>query len=82
GVVIIGAGAIGSLVLAGLRHLGEFDITAIDIPGSRFDRAQPLGADRTLTLSESIATDALDGRKPDVVDALWPTTRPVSLICS
>ncbi|MFF2082891.1 zinc-binding dehydrogenase [Nocardia sp. NPDC058176] len=69
-VVIIGAGAIGSFVLAGLRHLGEFDITVIDFPGSRLDRAQRLGADRTLTPSESIGADvadALDGRKPDVV---------------
>ncbi|MGW6426555.1 zinc-dependent alcohol dehydrogenase [Nocardia sp. NPDC055053] len=69
-VVVIGAGAIGSFVLAGLRHLGDFDITVVDFPGSRLERARRLGADRTLVPSESIAADvadALGGRKPDVV---------------
>ncbi|MFE7802748.1 zinc-binding dehydrogenase [Nocardia sp. NPDC057440] len=68
-VVIIGAGAIGSFVLAGLRHLGDFDITVIDFPGSRLERATRLGADRTLTPSQSLGADVTDalGRKPDVV---------------
>ncbi|MGV9822618.1 zinc-dependent alcohol dehydrogenase [Nocardia xishanensis] len=69
-VVVIGAGAIGSFVLAGLKHLGDFDITVIDFPGSRLERAARLGADRTLTPSHTIGVDvadALGGRKPDVV---------------
>ncbi len=69
-IVVIGAGAIGSFVLAGLAHLGDFDITVIDFPGSRLERAARLGADRCLPPSQTIAaevTDALRGRKPDVV---------------
>lgn len=69
-VVIIGAGAIGSFVLAGLRHLGTYDITVIDFPGSRLDRAARLGADRTHAPAPTVARDvsaALGGHKPDVV---------------
>ncbi|MGW0252604.1 zinc-binding dehydrogenase [Nocardia goodfellowii] len=68
-VVVIGAGAIGSFVLAGLRYLGDFDIAVIDFPGSRIERATRLGADRTLTPSQTITTDvtAALGGKPDVV---------------
>ncbi len=57
----------GAVFLERLHRCGDFRVV---IPGSRLDRAQRLGADRTLTPSESIAadvTDALDGRKPDVV---------------
>ncbi|MFD6388664.1 zinc-binding dehydrogenase [Nocardia sp. NPDC060259] len=69
-VVVIGAGAIGSFVLAGLRHLGDYEITVVDIADSRLARAQRLGADITVTASSSLTadiTDALDGAKPDVV---------------
>ncbi|MET8429058.1 alcohol dehydrogenase catalytic domain-containing protein [Nocardia sp. NPDC004860] len=69
-VVVIGAGAIGSFVLAGLDYLGDFDITVVDFPGSRLDRAARLGAARCLSPSPALADDvcdALGGRKPDVV---------------
>ncbi|MFC9791001.1 zinc-binding dehydrogenase [Rhodococcus sp. NPDC127528] len=69
-VVVIGAGAIGSFVLAGLKHLGDLSVTVIDFPGKRLDRATRLGADRTLTPSDTIATDVMDvlgGARPDVV---------------
>ncbi|MFD5177624.1 zinc-binding dehydrogenase [Nocardia sp. NPDC058379] len=69
-VVVIGAGAIGSFVLAGLRDLGDVDITVVDFPGHRLDRAMRLGADRTLTPSPTLGSDVVDalgGRKPDVV---------------
>ncbi|EHY91138.1 zinc-dependent alcohol dehydrogenase [Saccharomonospora azurea] len=69
-VVIIGAGAIGSFVLAGLKHLFDVDATVIDFPGRRLDRAVRLGADRTLGASPDVATeivDVLDGARPDVV---------------
>lgn len=68
-IVVIGAGAIGTFVLAGLRHLGELDITVVDLPGPRLDRALRLGADRIVAASEAVVPDveeALDGR-PDVV---------------
>lgn len=69
-VVVIGAGAIGSFVLAGLKHLGDLNVTVIDFPGKRLDRATRLGADRALTPSETIGSDiveVLGGSKPDVV---------------
>ncbi|MGW4368883.1 zinc-dependent alcohol dehydrogenase [Nocardia takedensis] len=69
-VVIIGAGAIGSFVLAGLRHLGVHDITVVDFPGTRLERARRLGATRTLAPATTLSTDvrdALGGRKPEVV---------------
>jgi (R,R)-butanediol dehydrogenase/meso-butanediol dehydrogenase/diacetyl reductase len=48
-VVVIGAGAIGSLVLAGLRHLTpDVDIVVMDIDAERLARATRLGADRTV----------------------------------
>lgn len=68
-VVVIGAGAIGTFVLAGLRSLGDLDVTVVDLPGSRLTRAGRLGADRTLAASETLIADvesALSGR-PDVV---------------
>ncbi|MGV9970221.1 zinc-dependent alcohol dehydrogenase [Nocardia beijingensis] len=69
-VVVIGAGAIGSFVLAGLKHLGDYDITVIDFPGTRLERARRLGAAGTLAPSATLSADirdALGGRKPDVV---------------
>ena len=69
-VVVIGAGAIGSFVLAGLKHLGDLNVIVVDFPGTRLDRASRLGADRTLAPSETLAddvADALGGSRPDVV---------------
>ena len=44
-VVIIGAGAIGTFTLAGLDALVDADITVVDLPGPKLDRALRLGAD-------------------------------------
>ncbi|WP_310407281.1 zinc-dependent alcohol dehydrogenase [Nocardia kruczakiae] len=69
-VVVIGAGAIGSFVIAGLEHIGGFDITVVDIAADRLERAIRLGAHRALTASETIASDvrkALGGHRPEVV---------------
>lgn len=69
-VVVVGAGAIGSFVLAGLKHLFEVDVTVIDFPGDRLARATRLGADRTVSQSATIGADltaAFGGAKPDVV---------------
>lgn len=49
-VVLIGAGAIGTFVLAGLRHLADAEVTVIDFAGSRLERAERLGAKRVLAV--------------------------------
>ncbi|MEU0493894.1 alcohol dehydrogenase catalytic domain-containing protein [Mycobacterium sp. NPDC006124] len=54
-VVLIGAGAIGSFVLAGLKSLADVDVTVVDFPGSRLERAERLGAARTV----AAGTDAV-----------------------
>jgi (R,R)-butanediol dehydrogenase / meso-butanediol dehydrogenase / diacetyl reductase len=45
-VVLIGAGAIGTFLLAGLRSLVDVDLTVVDFAGARLERAQRLGATR------------------------------------
>lgn len=64
-VLITGAGAIGSFVLAGLRHLvPDVEITVADIDPVKLERALRLGADATVDLS----TDATPiARHYDVV---------------
>jgi (R,R)-butanediol dehydrogenase/meso-butanediol dehydrogenase/diacetyl reductase len=64
-VVLIGAGAIGTFVLAGLRHLAEVDLTVVDFPGSRLDRAGRLGATRVVAAGPQAAAEL--GRDADVV---------------
>lgn len=69
-VLVIGAGAIGSFVLAGLKYLNEVNVTVVDFPGLKLERALRLGADRTLSPEENLTeqiTEALQGAKPDVV---------------
>ncbi|SDW98360.1 (R,R)-butanediol dehydrogenase / meso-butanediol dehydrogenase / diacetyl reductase [Arthrobacter sp. cf158] len=68
-VVVIGAGAIGSFVLAGLKHLRDLDVTVVDFPGRKLERAARLGADRTIEAGERLTDTvvAILGGKPDVV---------------
>jgi (R,R)-butanediol dehydrogenase/meso-butanediol dehydrogenase/diacetyl reductase len=58
-VVLIGAGAIGTFLLAALRSLAQVDLTVIDLPGSRLDRADRLGATRVVE-AEVDAADVRD----------------------
>jgi (R,R)-butanediol dehydrogenase/meso-butanediol dehydrogenase/diacetyl reductase len=55
-VVLIGAGAIGTFVLAGLKHLYQASVVVVDFAGERLDRAARLGADQIVTVDEH--TDA------------------------
>lgn len=69
-VVLIGAGAIGSFVLAGLRSLGPADVTVVDFAGARLERAERLGADRTVAVgpdTDAALAEALGGHGADVV---------------
>ncbi|MEU0792672.1 alcohol dehydrogenase catalytic domain-containing protein [Amycolatopsis sp. NPDC005961] len=53
-VVVIGAGAIGSFVLAGLRHLHDAEVTVIDFAGDKLERAKRLGAARTVDAADDV----------------------------
>jgi (R,R)-butanediol dehydrogenase/meso-butanediol dehydrogenase/diacetyl reductase len=52
-VLLIGAGAIGTFVLAGLKHLFDVDVTVLDFGGARLERALRLGADKTVEVGDS-----------------------------
>jgi (R,R)-butanediol dehydrogenase / meso-butanediol dehydrogenase / diacetyl reductase len=69
-VVLIGAGAIGTFVLTGLRSLGDVDLTVVDFPGSRLERVQRLGATRCIEAGPDAprrVLDALGAPGADVV---------------
>jgi (R,R)-butanediol dehydrogenase/meso-butanediol dehydrogenase/diacetyl reductase len=52
-VVIIGAGAIGTFVLAGLNYLAEVSSILVDFDGPRLDRARRLGATHVVPVAEN-----------------------------
>lgn len=69
-VVVIGAGAIGTFVLAGVRALADAEVTVVDFPGPRLDRALRLGAARSIAAGEGAVAEVLalvDARGADVV---------------
>lgn len=69
-VVLIGAGAIGSFVLTGVNYLADVDLTVIDFPGARLDRAKRLGATRIIEAGDSARESvfaAIGGTGADVV---------------
>ena len=51
-VLLIGAGAIGTFVLAGLKHLVNAEVTVLDFGGARLERATRLGADHTVEVGD------------------------------
>ena len=57
-VVLIGAGAIGTFVLAGLRDLADVDLTFFDYPGPRLERPARLGATRVVPVGEHVEPGA------------------------
>ncbi len=56
-VLLIGAGAIGTFVLAGLKNLLAAEVTVLDFGGSRLERAARLGADHTVEVGENAEAD-------------------------
>jgi (R,R)-butanediol dehydrogenase/meso-butanediol dehydrogenase/diacetyl reductase len=69
-VVLIGAGAIGTFVLAALRSLADVDLTVVDFPGPRLERATRLGASRVVPAGPDAPArvrDALGDAGADVV---------------
>jgi len=51
-VLLIGAGAIGTFVLAGLKHLFQAKVVVLDFGGARLERAARLGADHTVEVGD------------------------------
>jgi (R,R)-butanediol dehydrogenase / meso-butanediol dehydrogenase / diacetyl reductase len=79
-VVLIGAGAIGTFVLTGLRHLADVDVTVVDFPGARLERALRLGATRVAPVGSGVDGDAdvviEASGAPGQLDAAIGLTRP------
>ena len=70
-VVLIGAGAIGTFVLTALGALAEVDLTVIDLPGSRLERATRLGATRVV----DAGVETSDGPRHSGVPPTWSSRR-------
>jgi (R,R)-butanediol dehydrogenase/meso-butanediol dehydrogenase/diacetyl reductase len=69
-VVLIGAGAIGSFVLAGLNSLVSADVTVIDFPGARLERARRLGATRVVEAGADAAARVAEAIGPFGADVV------------
>jgi (R,R)-butanediol dehydrogenase/meso-butanediol dehydrogenase/diacetyl reductase len=54
-VVLIGAGAIGSFLLTGVQSMARAEVTVIDFPGARLERALRLGAIRVVPADTNAA---------------------------
>jgi (R,R)-butanediol dehydrogenase/meso-butanediol dehydrogenase/diacetyl reductase len=69
-VVLIGAGAIGTFVLAGLRSLADVDLTVVDFAGARLERAARLGAARCIEAGPDAAAAAMAAVGPPGADVV------------
>lgn len=56
-IILFGAGAIGTFILAGLVSLVDADITVVDFAGERLERALRLGATRVVPVSDTTVDD-------------------------
>jgi len=63
-VVLIGAGAIGTFVLSGLKYLVDATVIVVDFAGERLERAQRLGADHVVAVD-----DDTDSRVRELIGA-------------
>ena len=69
-VVLIGAGAIGSFVLAGILSLAKIDVTVVDFPGARLDRSLRIGASRIIEAGPDAVARALEAVGPRGADVV------------
>ena len=70
-VAVLGAGPIGLLVLAALRHMGAGTLIASDESDKRLRLARQMGADLTLDVKQTGARQRLDAIK-DITDGVGP----------
>lgn len=59
-VVLIGAGAIGTFVLSGLKFLVDSKVIVVDFAGERLDRAQRLGAAHVVAVDDDTEKNILE----------------------
>ncbi len=72
-VLLLGVGAIGSFVLAGLDgHTGE--VTAVDVDEARLDAARALGATSTVLLDRAAGEHDVRDAVPDGADVVFETS--------
>jgi (R,R)-butanediol dehydrogenase / meso-butanediol dehydrogenase / diacetyl reductase len=69
-VVLIGAGAIGTFVLTGLRSLVDVDLTVVDFPGPRLERAERLGATRCIAAGPDAPAQVAEAVGPPGADVV------------
>jgi len=70
-VVLIGAGAIGSFLLTAARSMADAEVTVIDFPGARLDRALRLGAGGVVSADADAAevVEQIGGSADVVIEA-------------
>ncbi|MCS5735161.1 zinc-dependent alcohol dehydrogenase [Herbiconiux daphne] len=69
-VLVIGGGAIASFVLAGLKHLFDVQVTVVEFPGPKQERALRLGASSVVSPGDDLGDqvrESFGGSRPDVV---------------
>lgn len=69
-VLLIGSGAIGTFVLAGLKHLFKANVTVLDFGGARLERAARLGADYTVEVGPEAALKIAEIFGPAGIDVV------------
>jgi len=73
-VVLFGAGAIGTFILAGLTSIADADITVVDFAGERLDRAMRLGATRVIPVTDELIAALSDILGPVGADVIIEAT--------
>lgn len=69
-VVLFGAGAIGTFILAGLASLADAEVTVVDFAGERLDRALRLGAARVVPVDEAMDAALAEAVGPTGADVV------------
>lgn len=73
-VILFGAGAIGTFILAGLVSLVDADITVVDFAGERLERALRLGATRTVPVDNDTGAALREVVAPGGADVVIEAT--------
>lgn len=71
-IILIGAGAIGTFLLAALKHLTGAEVVVVDFPGTRLERALRVGADGVVEVGSAdfeLRMSELSGTSDLVIEA-------------